>query len=351
MSVLKARNQRSAPILPRINFKSKSTIISIALGIVGSVALGWVAIRGLHWDQVLEASGELHVLWVLAALGVFIISNLCRAYRWRVLYVNERITTLRLFVIENIGLGVNSILPVRVASEAVQFTLLTVRDRISGGTALATLGMTRIMDIWASTLLLALGFLFVQDKGDLGRYAAAALTFSMVLLVVVLVLARSGGGPAFLRRVKIITAFAHSLAEMERHKMRLLASMLVSLGLWVCLGACGWIVAMDMEIALTLPQAVLVVLFTIFVATSLPSLPGGIGTFEFAMTFAMEQFFGIDKSTAFPYALVMHALLFLPPMVFAGILLPREGISLFSALRSNGQEDSGEAKEQPAMGN
>ena len=337
-------------MLPRINFKSKSTIISLILGILGSVALGWIAIRGLHWDEVLNASRELSVLWVLAALAVFILSNLCRAYRWRVLYVTERISTLRLFVIENIGLGVNSLLPVRVASEAVQFTLLTVRDRISSGAALATLGMTRIMDIWAFTLLLALGLLFGLGQGQLTRYVAGALMFSLILLVLVLVLARSGGGPSFLRRIKVIVAFADSRAEMERHKKRLLVSMLVSLGLWVCLGACGWIVAQDMGIPLTLPQAVLVVIATIFFATSAPSLPGGIGTFEFAMTFAMEQFFGVDKSTAFPFALVMHVLLFLPPMIFAGILLPREGISLFSALRSNTQDESGEGQGQTGQG-
>ena len=314
------------------------------------MALGWLAGRGLHWDEVLDASKELSALWMLFALAVFVFSNLCRAYRWRILFVSERISTPRLFVIENIGLGVNSLLPVRVASEAVQYTLLTVRDRITSGAALATLGMTRIMDIWASTLLLALGILFGLGGGQLTRYAAGALMFSLLLLLLVIVLARSGGGPAFLRRVKLITAFASSVAEMERHKKRLLASMLVSLATWVCLGVCGWIVALDMGISLTLPQAVLVVLATIFFATSAPSLPGGIGTFEFAMITAMDLFFGIDKNVAFPYALVMHILLFLPPMVFAGILLPREGISLFSALRSHNQEESDEAEEQPSDG-
>ena len=314
------------------------------------MALGWLAGRGLHWDQVLEASTRLSPLWVLLALLVFIFSNLCRAYRWRVLFVSERITTLRLFVIENVGLGVNSLLPVRVASEAVQFTLLTVRDRITAGTALATLGMTRIMDIWASTLLLALGFLFLPDRELLARYAAGALMFSLLMLLLVLALARSGGGPAFLRRVKLIAAFSHAIAEMERHKRRLLASVFISLGLWVCLGACGWIVAMDMGIPLTLPQAVLVVIATIFFATSAPSLPGGIGTFEFAMIFAMEQFFNVDKNVAFPYALVMHVLLFLPPMALAGVLLPREGISLFSALRSNNRDDSVETQKPAGEG-
>ena len=314
------------------------------------MALGWLAGRGLHWDEVLDASRELSAPWMLLALAVFIFSNLCRSYRWRILFVSERISTPRLFVIENIGLGVNNLLPVRVASEAVQYTLLTVRDRITSGAALATLGMTRIMDIWASTLLLALGILFGLGGGQLTRYAAGALMFSLLLLLLVIVLARSGGGPSLLRRVKVIASFANSIAELERHKKRLLASVLVSLATWVCLGVCGWIVALDMGIPLTLPQAVLVVLATIFFATSAPSLPAGIGTFEFAMITAMDLFFGIDKNVAFPYALVMHILLFLPPMMFAGILLPREGISLFSGLWSHNHKESTEAQEQPSDG-
>lgn len=321
------------PIQPRINLKSKSTIISLALGILASVALGWWAGRGLEWDKVLDASKELSAAWILLTLAVFVFSNLCRAYRWQLLFVSERISIIRLFFIENIGLGVNSLLPVRIASEAVQFTLLTVRHNITGGTALATLGMTRIMDIWASTLLLALGLVLGLGGGQLGRYAAVALVVSLALLLLVIVLARGERGPAFLRRVKLISAFSSSVAELERNKVRLLASMLVSVGQWVCLGVCGWIVAQDMGIPLTLPQAVLVVLATIFFATTAPSLPAGIGTFEFAMITTMEVFFGVDKNAAFPYALVMHVLLFLPPMVFAGILLPREGITLFGILR------------------
>ena len=298
------------------------------------MALGWWAGRGLDWSEVLNASRELSVASVLLALAVFVFSNLCRAFRWQLLFVSERISTVRLFFIENIGLGVNSLLPVRIASEAVQFTLLTVRDSISGGTALATLGMTRIMDIWASTMLLALGLILGLGDGRLGRYAAIAVIVSMGLLLLVMILGRGDRGPAFLRRFSLFAAFSRSVAEMERHKLRLLASMLVSMGQWVCLGVCGWIVAQDMGISLTLPQAVLVVLATIFFATTAPSLPAGIGTFEFAMITTMELFFGIDKNQAFPYALVMHVLLFLPPMAFAGILLPREGMNLFGILRS-----------------
>mgnify|MGYP000409763506 CR=1 FL=1 len=88
-----------------------------------------------------------------------------------------------------------------------------------------------------------------------------------------------------------------------------------------------------MDIPLSLAQTVLVILVTIFVATSVPAVPGAIGTFEAAMVY-IAALFGVDKDLAFPYALVMHALLFLPPTILAAVFLPREGIGSIRELRS-----------------
>ena len=306
------------------------------LVILVSLGLGWLASRGLDWHEVWKALRDLPLYVVALALLMFLLSNLARAYRWRLLFIQEHISILRLFLIENMGLGLNNLLPVRIASEATQFTLLTLRDKISRGTALATLGMTRIMDIWASTLLLALGLLFVPGAGQLARYAAGGFVFSLLLLALVRFLAWGSRGLPLMGRVPLLRTFAASVAELEREKARLLASLAVSLSQWVILGISGWIVAWGMDITLSLAQAVLLILATIFVATSIPALPGAIGTFEAAMVYIMALF-NVDKDLAFPYALVMHALLFLPPTILAAVLLPREGVGSLRELRSRAQ--------------
>jgi len=81
---------------------------------------------------------------------------------------------------------------------------------------------------------------------------------------------------------------------------------------------------------------VLLILATIFVATSIPALPGAIGTFEAAMVYIMGLF-NVERDLAFPYALVMHALLFLPPTILAAVLLPREGIGSLRELLTRAQ--------------
>jgi uncharacterized protein (TIRG00374 family) len=314
----------------------KGLIIRLTLGILVSLGLGWLASRGLDWHQVWNALRDLPLYVVALALLVFLLSNIARAYRWQLLFIQEQISVPRLFLIENMGLGLNNVLPVRIASEAIQFMLLTLRDKISRGTALATLGMTRIMDIWASTLLLALGLLFVPGAGQLARYAAGGFVFSLLLLALVRFLSSGSRGLPLIERVSLLRTFASSLAEMEKEKARLLASLAVSLSQWIVLGISGWIVAWGMDITLSLAQAVLLILATIFVATSIPALPGAIGTFEAAMVYIMGLF-NVERDLAFPYALVMHALLFLPPTILAAVLLPREGIGSLRELLTRAQ--------------
>ena len=315
-------------------------IIRLTLGILASLGLGWLASRGLDWHEVWKALRDLPLYVVALALLVFLLSNLARAYRWRLLFLHEHISVLRLFLIENIGLGLNNVLPVRIASEATQFTILTLRDKISRGTALVTLGMTRIMDIWSSTLLLALGLLFVPGAGQFARYAAVGFVFSLLLLALVQFLAWGSRGLPLMERFPLLHTFVASVAELEWKKTRLLASLAVSLSQWVILGISGWIVAWGMDITLSLAQAVLLILATILVATSIPSLPGAIGTFEAAMVHIIGLF-GVDRNLAFPYALVMHALLFLPPTVIAVVFLPRDGVGSLQELRSRARTWTG----------
>ena len=316
---------RSALSLYTSAASRQARLLRFILGIIASLGLGWLALQGLDWDQVLDALRDLPLYLIALALGIFLLSNFAGAYRWKLLFLKEEISVYRLFLVENMGLGLNNLLPIRIASEAAQFTILTLRDGISRGAALATLGMTRVIDIWASTLLLAISLPFVPGAGHLARYAAGAFIFSLLLLALILFLAWGRRGLPIVGRLPLLGTLAIALGELEQRKTRLMASILVSVGKWIILGISGWVVALGMDIPLSLPQVVLVVLATIFVATSLPSLPGAIGTFEAAMIY-VTGLFDVDKNQAFLYALVMHVLFFLPPIFFAAVFLPREGL-------------------------
>jgi len=231
----------------------------------------------------------------------------------------------RLFVIQNEGLGLNNVLPVRVASEAVQLAVLTMRDGVNGATALATLGMERVIDVVASTFILALAFLFVPEMRNFTPYVAGAFIFALVAVGLVRVLAWGSGALAFINKFRRLAEFGQAVRALERERGRLALATAVSLVYWLMIGVTAWIVANAIALSITPVTATLVIMGTIFFATAVPAAPSAIGTFEFAVVY-MLGFFSVDRSEGFGFAVIVHAVFFLPPTVIAAVFLPREGV-------------------------
>ena len=298
----------------------------IAVGVVVSLGLLWLVARGLEARLVGEALTQINPGWVVLALGIFLLGNLVRAWRWGLLFMGKSPGVRRLFLVQNAGLGLNNLVPVRVVSEATQFALLTLRDRVEGGLALATLGMERVLDLVVSTLLILLLVLaLVPGLDHLVPYLGGAVILSLASVVLVLVISRLGHRVAFIRRVPLLASFAQSIALMERARLRTGVSAAGTLAYWLIIGLTGWVVAYGLDTGLSFPEATLVVLGGIFFATSLPSIPGAVGTFEAALVY-MLKFLDVEGEVALAFAIIMHLLLFVPPIVLAAVILPREGV-------------------------
>ena len=135
--------------------KSKAlTIGRVGLGLSISVTLGWLVTRGLDWSQVFDSLRDISPPIIFLSVVIFLMASFLRAYRWHVLFVDENIPTLRLFIIQNEGIGLNNVVPLRVVSEATQLAILSIRDKVKSATALATLSMERIIDVIASALII-----------------------------------------------------------------------------------------------------------------------------------------------------------------------------------------------------
>ena len=109
------------------------------------------------------------------------------------------------------------------------------------------------------------------------------------------------------------------------HRGRLAISLVMSYGYWILIGLTAWIIAEAIDLQITPISATLVIMGTTFFATAVPAAPGAAGTFEFAVVYVLG-ILGIDKAEGFSYAIIIHALLFLPATVIAAVFLPREGV-------------------------
>ena len=75
-------------------------------------------------------------------------------------------------------------------------------------------------------------------------------------------------------------------------------------------------------------------------STTLPSAPGYIGTFD-APGIALMSAYGIDKSLAAGYTLVLHAALWLPVTLLGAYFFAREGLNWSNELKAARAEKEG----------
>jgi uncharacterized protein (TIRG00374 family) len=307
-------------------------VISLFGGVI-SIGLGWLALRETAWNEVYAGLVGFPKLPVVVALLLVIASALLRAIRWKILFLRARIGIFRLFYLETAALGLNIISPIRWLDEPMLFGILTVRDRMPGSTVLATMLASRVLDLSVSVLF---GTVAILAHPALLKFIPGLIVVALALTIWVAFLwnvNRIIRNVPLLRRLAGVKRFQASLRRIWRQKRRLTTSFLASAGYWLMLGPVSWIIAQGAGLEISFFEATIVLLGAIFFATSIPGLPGAIGTFEFAVLNLLTVL-GVEHSPGFvTYALMLHAVTVVPPACFTVIVLPLEGIKSVQALR------------------
>ncbi len=310
-----------------------TTIGKIILGLIISGLLTWLVINGLNWAIVKVTILSLNIPLLLVSILVFLINNYIRAFRWQVLLLNENVSVHRLFIVENEGLGLNNLMPIRIAAEAIQWTALTVNNNVRGSFALATLGMVRVLDLIANILILTIGFIFIPEMDEFRFYIIGISIFGLVSISLITFMLWSQNNLPLINQIPGLKSFISSVASLTNSPSRLWLSLLISLIYWMIIGLTVWLIALSLNIPVSLLAATIIVIGTIFFATAIPSAPSSIGTFEAVMIY-MLSIFGLESESSFSYAVIVHLVLFLPPSIIALIFLPSEGIGAFTKIRS-----------------
>ncbi len=289
--------------------------------------MGWLAVRGIDWGLVLEQFQTFPIIWAFISLLTVVVANIFRAYRWKVLFISEPVSLLRLFMVQNTGIGLNNVVPVRVISEGVQFALLTLRYKVNNGVALGTMGVERVLDMVITASLLMAGLVLIPDIGQARPYVIGAFVFAILAVLAIPVFVKLAG-TGFLSRISLLSATVDYLSQLNQSKGALVQSFLLTLAHWLLLGLAVWVLAFGMDLGISPVVATLTILGTLYFTTSVPSLPAGLGTFEFAVVYVLKLF-DVDQASAFSFAVVIHAVVFLPPIVVALALFSSLGLHPF----------------------
>ena len=295
--------------------------------------LSWLVVRNAHWDELQHALFSANVALLAAAWLLVIVAAYLRGIRWKLLLIDEKTHATRLFMIEQTGAALDTLSPVRVLDEVVQVGILALRDKVKLGAILATIALQRTFEFATTVVALGLGVLFLPQLRQFAPWIALGLVIGLIGLVALFFVGPLLSRFRLLSNVPIVSQFGSAIVLLRKHKGRALAAFILSVAQTGLIGVVGWLVVLATGLQLSLPAMIVITLSITFFSSTVPGLPMSIGTFEFAAV-TILALWGIGREDAIAFSLLVHAVLFLPPILFAVIFLPREGLLSIRELRS-----------------
>jgi len=235
------------------------------------------------------------------------------------------------------GYLLNNFLPFRLGELGRAF-LLSRKSGLPFGTILPTIFIERFTDLAIAAAILLASLPFVTDAQGSERIGYIVGTAMLVGLVMMYILARYNQWaldlfPKLSARWPALQKFGGSFLESFFTGLGVLTDgwLFIRFLFWMILNWAIALLAYYLMILAFFPQAQWIWAFFGLGAAAfggaVPSAPGGVGTFEGAIVFALS-FFTNDQSTAFAAALTMRFYNYLNSGVIGGIGLLSEGQTL-----------------------
>lgn len=305
-------------------------------GVLVSGVFVWLSVRNVDFTRAGHALASADWWWVVPAVALLVPGTWLRALRWQALFDPRTRPPLRPVVHAMlIGLLFNAILPAR-AGEAARIVALWREAGTSRVETLATAVAERVYDVFALLVLLFCLEPFVPQVSWLGKAAAAAAALAVLIAATAFVLARWQEQPLLwlFRRVPPLRGerwergaanLVHGLASF-RHAGIAVRAFALTVASWLVLAASAWLLLYAFHFHLGYGAGLLATIASALVLV-VPAAPGGVGQVEAAAIVALSVF-GIDRSPALSYGVVLHAVNLLPYLAagYAALQLHAAGV-------------------------
>ncbi len=311
----------------------------LALGLAISAGFVYLAIRGLNLAEVWGDIQTARYWWLIPGVAVYFVAVWARTWRWHyLLRPIKRIRLNELFPVVVIGYMGNNVYPFR-AGEVIRAWVLERNEDVKISASLATIIVERIFDglVMLIFVFVALPFAPIPPPFDRIVIGMTALFFGALLAFFLLALR-----PALTRRlytavigrlmpVETVRAFTLTQADrfMEglsslRSPVDMLMTLVSSVLIWLTETTKYWFVmhAFDFEVSFFVLMLMTAV---VNLATTLPSSPGYVGTFD-QPGIEILKVFGVVPSTAAAYTVVLHAALWLPITLLGFFYMAQQGV-------------------------
>lgn len=309
------------------------------LGVLISAVFLWWALRGLKLAEVWVDIRTANYWWLIPSVLTYFVALWARTWRWDyMLRPLKRIPLSRLFPVVVIGYMGNNIYPFR-AGEVLRSYVLRRRERVSMSASLATVIVERVFDGLVMLVFvfaaLPLAPLPSEEIRSVVVVASAAFFGALILFFAIAAVPHRFLTltewlshrflPERLRQPVIDFAERFMVGlESLRNFRNVLMIFVSSITVWLLETVKYWFVmhAFDFEVSFF---ALMLMNGIVNLATTLPSAPGYIGTFD-GPGIAVLVLYGVESAIATAYTLVLHAALWLPVTLLGVIYMLREGL-------------------------
>jgi uncharacterized protein (TIRG00374 family) len=321
------------------------------LGVLVSILFLWLALRGLDLALFWETLKSADYVWLIPGVLVYFGAVWARTWRWHYMLRGLKpVPIKRLFPTVTISYMGNNIFPAR-AGEVLRAYILKKDEGVAMSASLATILVERIFDGLVMLLFVFLTLPTVPDlQPQLRRLVVLASLVFFVALLGFLVLASA---PTTARRIYVVLIrrlvperyrdtllrladlFLEGLVGLRRGR-DLAMIFLTSVVVWLLETVKYWFImhAFPFEVSFF---ALMLMNGLANLALTIPAAPGGIGPFDWAGIETLAAF-GIDRTLASAYTLVLHVALWLPITVLGAYYFLRKGLSWREAERARAEE-------------
>ncbi len=304
-----------------------------------------IALRGLDLKEVRYWLTQANYYWLIPAIAIYFVGVWGRTWRWHyMLRPIKSISLPRLFPIVCIGYMGNNIFPFR-AGEVLRAYVLKRSEDVSMSSSLAPIVVERVFDGLVMLMFVFFALPFVSMADNLRVIVALPSILFGVALVAFIFLAVQ---PDLAQRVYRATVRKFLPAKLVgpidgfvgrfleglhflRSPRDILMVFVTSIFIWLAETAKYWFVmeAFTRQEGGGFPVPFIVLMLmngVVNLATTLPSAPGYIGTFDTPGIEVLAAY-GVERSLAAGYTLVLHAALWFPITILGAWFFRREQLS------------------------
>ena len=303
------------------------------LGILLGLFLLWAAFRGVDFDVVVESLRKAYPIWLMLSAVSVISSLLLKTVRWWVLLrpIAPEVGLGQTFGVLMMGQAGNTLLPSR-SGDVARVVLISSSESKRAPAILTGIVIEKALDAIFFVLVAAVVLpglpAQVADQLD-WRTPLAIGSVGLVLSFIALMLTGAiwRRFRPLLGRVqgrlgeKLVRLGDHLVQGMEdlRRQGKFGLVLGLSLLIWLNMAGTNYLLARALSIPSDFRLSLLVLLLA-FVAVIPGFMPGHVGVFNFVIRLGLD-IIGVEPNLSAAYSVLLYLLVFIPPILAAGIYL------------------------------